>query len=170
MTSDQWEAILRVSRAAALEEPARPGEEWTAFSGEWGRTLGKMAAVFDDEAREYIAFHVRSDGWSAGDLDFSSAANIESQLAGGFPHLWQAGLLRIATNQWAQYFLLDVLTGQVYAMPSLCVAPVFTHKAPANMSRSEVLQELHTVVDFVFETVEIFLLTVEDMLLKPEAD
>jgi hypothetical protein len=170
MTSDQWEAILRVRRAAALDEPARPVEEWTSFSGEWGRYFQEMAAGFDPGAREYLAFHVSSDGWSAGNMDFESAANIESQLAGGFPHLWQSRLLRIAKNHWAQYFLLDVLTGGVYAMPSLCVAPVFTRKVPATMSRGEVLQELNTAVDFVFETVEIFLLTVEDTKLNPEED
>ena len=145
-------------------------QEWTAFSPEWGQYLKEMAVSFDYGAREYLAFHVSSGGWSAGEMNFESAAKIESQLAGGFPHLWQSRLLRIAIDYWAEYFLLDVLTGEVYAMPSLCVAPVFTRKVPARMSRDEVLEGLNTAVDFVFETVEVFLLTVEDTILNPEDD
>lgn len=170
MTSDQWKAILRVRHAAGLEDAAPTAKDWEAFSEEWGRYLREQAAGFDPGAREYVACQVNTRGWSAGDMNFFGADKIESQLAGSSPYLWHAGLLQIANNHWAQYFLLDVTTGQVWAMPSLCVAPVFTHKAAAAMSREEALAELDTAVDFVFDSVEMFLLTVEDIILNPEAD
>jgi hypothetical protein len=170
ITTDQWEAILRVRRAAGLDDVACATVEWDAFSQEWGRHLSEQAAHFDPGAREYLACQVNAHGWQAGDMKFYGADKIEPQLDGSSPHLWHAGFLRIANNVWSQYFLLDVSTGQVWAMPSLCVAPVFTDNAAATMSREEVLAELNTAVDFVFDSVQVFMLTVEDMILNPDDD
>ena len=124
----------------------------------------------NSKVAEYLLNFVPIDKCTLGSFLIDNCDYLEEQLNGrAYPGLAKGGMLRIASTEAAENLLLDLPTGRIFVCQTIKFSPVMIKLLDKKeWSREDLVEALSEIAIYVFDSLYIYFLFIEDEGLHPD--